>query len=47
MDDVSLVSKLFAASDRDADRDGSISRDELVAFFSELAAESPDDRHTH
>ena len=34
MDDVSLVSKLFAASDRNADRDGSISRDELVAFFS-------------
>ena len=32
MDDVSLVSKLFAAYDRNAD--GSISRDELVAFFS-------------
>ena len=36
MDDVSLVSKLFAAYDRNAD--GSISRDELVAFFSKHAA---------
>ena len=32
MDDVSLVSKLFAAYDRNAD--GYIGKDELLAFFS-------------
>ena len=36
MDDVAAVTKLFAAFDRSAD--GFISRDELVAHFSKLAA---------